>query len=294
MNSKCIISRLECGLGNQLFQYAAGRAVSLRLGCPLHLDTRWYQNFKRPFELDAFRIEATVVGRLEAFRVRLSTGPRIKPLRSALNALLPGLILPSLVDAEAGYDPRLAEVDRSVYLHGFWQSPRYFETIREQLLEELAFKRAPDAENQNTLDAIAATNAVAVHVRRGDYLRSDVGLLYFCGLDYYRAAIDIVRSRLASPHLFVFSDDPDWAAANIKSDLPVTLVRHNTGRRNIEDLRLMKACRHFIIANSTFSWWGAWLSTHANQLVICPERWFSQPHPSEKDLIPPEWMRVAT
>jgi len=140
------------------------------------------------------------------------------------------------------------------------------------------------------LARIAVANAVCVHVRRGDYVTSERHGL--CGLDYYREAMAWLQARMSGLEFFVFSDDPAWVAAHFPRNGAVTLVTHNTGRADAEDLRLMMQCRHFVIANSTFSWWGAWLGQAPGKLVIAPKRWNASEKFSEKDMVPEEWARM--
>ena len=143
------------------------------------------------------------------------------------------------------------------------------------------------------LDRIHSCNAVSVHVRRGDYVsvaetRERHGT---CSLDYYQAGFEHIAARIADPVIFVFSDDPAWVQANLKFPSPTIYVTHNVGKQNYEDLRLMSACRHFIIANSTFSWWGAWLGEGAGKIVIAPKRWGNKPDEMD-DPVPEVWVRL--
>ena len=132
---------------------------------------------------------------------------------------------------------------------------------------------------------------MCVHVRRGDYVTDpfileNVGL---CGLEYYQSALDLIRRQVSSPTFFVFSDDPDWTRQNLPVPEPRHFISHNCGVSDHEDLRLMSACKHFVIANSTFSWWGAWLSTHSQKIVIAPKRWFVSAKYPTTDVIPTAW-----
>ncbi len=247
-----------------MFQYAAGRALSILNDTKLLLDTAWYESSHpyqpRKFELGTFNISAKPLGsRLRAcdLQLRRRRYAFLRPLLDALDVpFAPG----DMVDAQNGYDDRLAKAGRNVYLDGYWQSERYFGGIRGTLLQEFTFRYPPDPVNSAMLEKISQCNAVCIHVRRGDYLTTEnQGTFGLCGLDYYRTAIDYIRSRVSNPRFFIFSDDPPWVKSQFPDVAQMTLVTHNIGIKDPEDLRLMMACRHFIIANSSFSWWGAWL-----------------------------------
>ena len=141
---------------------------------------------------------------------------------------------------------------------------------------------------------IQSSDAVAIHVRRGDYISNQNTTEFhgICSLDYYHKAIDEIISKVNDPHFFVFSDDPEWTQENLKIDAPTTYVAHNSSDKNYEDLRLMSLCNHFIIANSSFSWWGAWLSRNESKIVIAPSRWFQDIKYNDSDRLPEEWKRI--
>jgi hypothetical protein len=137
-------------------------------------------------------------------------------------------------------------------------------------------------------------SAVSIHVRRGDYV-SDAGTNRFhgtCSVDYYHDAVDRISGFAPASHFFVFSDGIDWAKENLRLRQPVTYVDFNDGEKNYEDLRLMSLCKHHIIANSSFSWWGAWLNPNPDKIVIAPKKWFNDPSINTDDLIPNSWLRL--
>ena len=135
--------------------------------------------------------------------------------------------------------------------------------------------------------------AVSLHVRRGDYVSDPKtkAILGVCSLDYYRAAIAHIAERIESPAFFVFSDDIAWAKANLEIPFPCEYVDHNQGQQSYNDMHLMSLCKHHIIANSSFSWWGAWLNPRKDKIVIAPENWFAN-NEDAKDLIPPESVKL--
>lgn len=292
-----IIVKIQAGLGNQMFQYAMGKSLALKKHTKLRLDNWNYRTrLDRNYELWRFNISVPVLGKLSRriMGSRLIHSPRYAPLQHLLRAIDSPLIAPSVYDAEQGFDEGLSALAGSVYLNGCWQSEHYFRDIRELLLKEFTFKEAPSEENAKCLSTIASQNAVCVHVRRGDYVSTEIGVTRHgvCALDYYRAAASYIDERVNNPWYFIFSDDPEWVSSHLSGFGPMTLVSHNVGKNDAEDLRLMMSCKHFIIANSSFSWWAAWLGQFHGKIVVAPKRWYLSPTQSEKDLVPESWIRL--
>jgi hypothetical protein len=181
-----------------------------------------------------------------------------------------------------------------VYLDGYWQSERYFSDIAGVLRQEFTAEAPLDRENEALAAGIAAVNAVSLHVRRGDYVDDPTTNRFhgICAPDYYQRAVDFVASRVEAPRLFVFSDDLQWTRANLRFSVPMTFVDANPPDCGYRDMRLMTRCRHHIVANSSFSWWGAWLNPSREKIVVAPCRWFGASRNDTSDLIPPNWVRL--
>ena len=290
-----IITRLQGGLGNQLYQYAVGRSLALRLQRPLFIDARTIlpDMPARHFDLGAFKIEAELVTGLSAFCTRWVGSNRMGRLVNT--AFPPARSYRYIRDRQEGFDGAIfSQHDGPIVLHGYWQSYRYFEEIAEWLRRDLTFRRAPSAENSSFIRQIESCASVCVHVRRGDYVTSPVisRSLGTCGIPYYQAAALFLASRVMNPKFFVFSDDPEWAQDNLELPGQMVAIKHNLGTVDVEDLRLMQHCKHFIIANSSFSWWGAWLSVAPGKTVIAPSQWFRQDRSPSEDRIPSSWVRI--
>jgi hypothetical protein len=289
-----IVARLLGGLGNQMFQYALGRALSARHATELKLDTAAYAAYRmRTYGLRHFNIVAGELSPGERSKLGLSEegGTRVRRFISRL--FRPRSIL--MVDERSfEFDATVLEAPAPCYLRGYWQSPKYFAAIEPNIRQELTLREPPDRENQEAAGAIADCVSVAVHVRRGDYVESATTSRFHgtCSPGYYLAAEERLLQQLRDLRLFVFSDDPDWAERNLQFVSPVTYFRHNGPERDYEDLRLMSLCRHHIIANSTFSWWGAWLCRNPDKIVIAPQNWFREATHSTRDLIPDNWIRM--
>lgn len=188
------------------------------------------------------------------------------------------------------YWPGIREVSHNAYLAGYWQSEKYLSDVSETIRADFTFRHPLSEQNAELAGRIGQTMAVSLHVRRGDYV-SDTktnaahGL---CSLEYYRAAVLHIAKHVERPKFFVFSDDIAWVKTNLKIDYPCRYVDHNLGAESYNDMRLMSLCRHHIIANSSFSWWGAWLNPRADKLVIAPRKWFAN-ESDTKDLLPIGW-----
>lgn len=289
-----ITVRLIGGLGNQMFQFAAGRRLALHHGVELRLDTGWFgsqgaQDTERRYELGVFAADSAATwaavdlpephGRWELARLRLSQrfGRRPSVARQDGN----------------GFDPAVLGLGDGVHLVGYWQSERYFADVAETIRADFRLRVAPSAAAQATADEIAARPVpVSLHVRRGDYVSNPNAARYHGTQDpgYYARAVAAVAERAGGDlHLFVFSDDPDWCERALDLGHPTTVVRGNAGH---EDLVLMSACRHHVIANSSFSWWGAWLDPRPDAVVVAPRHWVRQPRPGDDDVYLPAWLRL--
>lgn len=292
-----IIVRINGGLGNQMFQYAMGRRLALQHNTDLLLDLSFFDqkdgpHTQRPFELDVFNVKyrrATA----EELRPFLQAGAsRIRRVR---DRLLPSAAShPWFIQQGFGFDQRALEVPSSVCLHGYWQSEKYFKEVETQLRADLTFASSPQGANASTAARIGNTNAVSIHVRRGDYVSDPTIRDYHgaCDAAYYLAAVQRILTVHPDASFFIFSDDPAWAKANMQFEAPITVVDHNHGAASFEDMRLMSMCKHHIIANSSFSWWGAWLNPDPTKTVIAPRRWFTDPGIDTRDLLPTGWIKL--
>lgn len=289
-----IISQIIGGLGNQMFQYAAGRALSLRLGQPLRLDIAGFDGYglHQGFELQrVFNCPAETA--TEA-NVRSILGWQFSPaIRRVLTR--PGMVAfrreGFVVEPHFHYWPEINHVPRDCYLAGYWQSEQYFREAASVIHADFTFKSLPVNRNAELAEQIGQVNAVSLHVRRGDYVNNPKTNVVHgvCSLDYYRDAVQHVSSRVENPYFFIFSDDMAWVKERLKMDLPCQYVDHNCGADSYNDMRLMSLCRHHIIANSSFSWWGAWLNRNPDKIVVAPKKWFANDK-NISDLFPAGWV----
>jgi hypothetical protein len=294
-----VATQMLGGLGNQLFQYAAGRALAERLGARLILDCTRRWETAPAFVLDRYPIDAEIVRDVpEAphrryFRIPGALGRRLTDTfhnRVPRNYRIDGRRFKIFGEGDPfSYDPYFEKLTGSTYLIGYWQSYRYFERAGDLIRSEIRPAWPLSNANRTWLTRIEAANAVCMHVRRGDYLHHR-GPPQTCARSYYDAALQHVRRFLQEPQIFVFSDDIAWCRETFSA--PDTYFVDNNGPEDAaDDLRLMTACRHHIIANSSLSWWGAWLARHPEQLVIAPEPWLPWV-PVHLDLLPTHWIKL--
>ena len=291
-----IIVHVIGGLGNQMFQYAAGRALSLAHNTPLCLDVQDFKGYDlhNGFELHRlFDIKAPIASNRDVFQV---LGWRsISPLRRKLFhqkfSKFRGAHL--FVDSLFAEMPHLIDMPSRSYLMGNWQSEQFFGHIKEIIRSDFNFKLSMSKKNTELADMIKSINATSLHVRRGDIASNPTSLAVhgLCSLDYYRQAIELVASRTPDPEFVIFSDDMDWVKKKLNIRFHCHYIDINKGLESYNDMRLMSFCNHHIVANSSFSWWGAWLSNNEHKVVVAPKKWFAKNYDSSA-IVPSSWIRI--
>lgn len=292
-----IIVKLMGGLGNQLFQYAAGKALAIKHNTELKVDLSFLNNeidityTKRNLELDVFNTSYSVASDEE---LELFTKKNIlqKILKKYFNINLTKFYIANQTGFEYNID-FLSYPDNTLLI-GFWQSQNFFSTIREILLKELTIKKTMSQDCLMAHDAIVNSNSVSLHIRRGDYV-SDKNANSFHGilpLEYYYNAMNYLNQLTSNLKVFVFSDDIDWVKSNLKLKNESVYIDFNKNENSVFDMYLMSLCKYNVIANSSFSWWGAWLNQHPNKVVISPKLWFVDNKINTKDLIPSSWIQL--
>lgn len=283
-----IAVRLIGGLGNQMFQYAAGRALAERLGTELVLDARDFEHYTLyGYGLDKFAIRAPVatpeqLARWPSWIRRWSRRLRRVGIRTRWYA-----------EIQFHYDSAWESIPDGTMIDGYFQSERYFPGMAGALRREFTPVAPLSPQNAQYAELARGCESVMIHVRRGDYVTNAKTLKIHgvCSVDYYRASIAAMRERLAAPRFFVFSNDMAWARENLPLGDDAVYVEGN-GKAPEVDIHLMAQCRHHVIANSSFSWWGAWLGAHPQKIVIAPEPWFDNARHVADDLVPSGWLRL--
>lgn len=292
-----IVVRQMSGLGNQMFQYAAGLYYAQKYGADLEIaidpaGRASSQGSPRPYQLSEFGItvSARETGPLE--RLMQTWNPRLR----STGAVLRKLFSTALIEESAQYRfhpdfPGKITTD-NVYIRGYWQAAQYAERVRNRLRSDLVLRKPASGKDAEVLKEIRnSSNSVSLHLRRGDYLVRKEGS-YALSLAYYHAAIQKVQEGGSNFSFFIFSDDIDFARKNLPHNIRAIFVDHNNAWTGYEDLRLMSACMHNIIANSSFSWWAAWLNPNREKTVIAPRYWLCKSNSYFPDLFPPSWTLI--
>jgi hypothetical protein len=291
-----IIVQLIGGLGNQMFQYAAGCSLAVHHNTELKLDTtQCCQDKLRDCDLSVFSITANVALSMDLDRVRRPLTWNIKhPVGSLRTVIRQNATIRYVKERNFYFDPDIIALPNNIYLEGYWQSEKYFAEITDIIKKEFSFVNPPSKINREIIEEIRGCNSVSLHIRRGDYVSNPIAkeILGVLGIEYYMHALNFIESKIENPHIFVFSDDIQWARENLKTTLPLRFINHNRMEMDYEDLRLISNCKHHVIANSSFSWWGAWLDNNYNKIVIAPKSWFNTKSLDSKDLIPNEWIKL--
>lgn len=272
-----IIVKLLGGVGNQLFQYASARAISIRAGLEFKLDITEFDDYKlRKYELGNFNIQENIASVSEIVcmlkRKRLFQQNYFKEKNSK-------------------FMPELLKIKHPAYLEGYFQSEKYFKDIEQIIRQELTFKDLDLIQNKNSLE-LRQQNSVSIHVRCGDYINdSENAKIYnICTMQYYQRAIKYIQEHVENPVFYVFSDDIAWVVKNFKPDVEVKVL--NTANWQ-DDFYFMQNCKHNIIANSSFSWWSAWLNQNPDKIVIAPDKWFNVSKLNYKSIVPNDWAKVG-
>jgi hypothetical protein len=296
-----IVVRLMGGLGNQMFQYALGRRLALERGVPLRVDLGWFAEVHergvdtvREYMLEGWRVAAQAASAEDLARfdtAALSAGRVGRLLRRILPAWQSAAVI---YERGPAFDPRALRTKASAYLHGFWQSERYFDSIAPALRAEFVLAEPACAYIAELVEYAADPSTVSLHVRRGDYAHNPATHAFhgLCSPEYYAAAAALVAAKVPSPRFLVFSDEPDWAREHLRLGWPARVVEHAPGSSPHQEMWLMSRCAHHVIANSSFSWWGAWLRPAPGKTVVAPRRWFRDPSLDSPDRLPGTWLRA--
>ena len=293
-----VIVRLNGGIGNQMFQYAAARRIAHVNKVPLKLDLSWFGEVgpwtKRYYELDAFKLSADIATIDEIHRLKSRTNKtHYKYLPFFIKDRFFNTKKSHIREKYYNFDPGILKLKSNIYLDGYWQSEKYFKDIEIVLRNDFSFRTDADNKNKEYIRLIESTESVSVHIRRGDYVSSSKTKAFHgvCSLSYYEEAICRIREQINEPVFFVFSDEIEWVKANLSINAETYYVDFNGPDRGRDDLRLMSICKHHIIANSSFSWWGAWLCSHLNKLIYAPKKWFENKIDTS-DNIPESWIKI--
>jgi hypothetical protein len=290
-----IIVKLIGGLGNQLFQYALGRNLAEKHKTELKLDVSWFKKEFRNYELCYLNILQTIASEEEIRSItKMTTSLHNRLYRNLVDKVLPYYLRSQVVEKHNYFDPRILNAPTNSYLKGFWQSESYFKDVEGIIRKEFIFKTPLKGLNADLGNSMTETNSVSVHIRRGDYVSNPEFNKKHgtCHISYYEGASRYMIQQVPNPTYFIFSDDIQWVKQHVKCFEPCIYVTHNTGSNNYKDMQLMSLCKHNIIANSSFSWWAAWLNSNPSKVIVAPKKWFNDASQENQDMIPDWWVRL--
>ena len=273
-----IVVNLIGGVGNQLFQYALGYAISKKADLELMVDISAYEKYKvRNYELDKFGFDI-----------------KIAQLQDYIDLKKRHLFKKTYYkEKKKTFNPSVLNIKKSAYLRGFWQSESYFYDYKDEIVQLFQFRDKNFIKNHTLLEDIQNSNAVSINIRLGDYVTNEVNkrVHFVCKKEYYTNALKYIVKKVESPKFFVFSDD----LIGSKEFLPDghDYVFADTANWQ-EDMYFMSQAKHNIVANSSFSWWAAWLNQNANKIVVAPSKWFTdEAKINDKDFVPKSWVKVS-
>lgn len=275
---KVYIIKIMGGLGNQMFQYAMIKSLSIEKNAIFILDLSFMKNYKlHKYGLDNFQIEKNYLSIPQWFIKFLL---KLKVILVYDESLYSFKFNPNLISLSNNF----------IYFGGYFQSELYFKKYAQEILTDFEVKAPLKQKTIELISKICLQNAVSIHIRRGDFL--NLNTHNTDKNEYYKLAIDKIEEIVHDPVYYIFSDDMDWVKENFKTNFETIYVDFNTADSNYEDLKLMSSCKHNIIANSSFSWWGAWLNANPSKIVIAPKKWFNGEDYDYSDVIPQSWIKI--
>ncbi|KHJ39622.1 glycosyl transferase family 11 [Pedobacter glucosidilyticus] len=281
-----IVVKIMGGIGNQLFQYAVGRQLALKNQTELKLDLSSFDNLNhRPFRLNIFDISIIKAKKEDIpYVIRTPTPYKLKLIVNLLSVSK----LKLYREKHFNFDPEVLDLTNNFYLYGYWQCEKYFSSIKDIIIKDLKFNKEINSNLKKLSGLIQNSDSISLHVRRGDYVGNEHHNVL--SIEYYIKAIDIITLNLENPIIFIFSDDIEWCTNNLKINFPHYFI---SGNEDWEDLKLMTLCNHNILANSSFSWWGAYLGTYKNKKVIGPKKWLTDKNGYiTSDILPEKWLKI--
>lgn len=291
------IVKLFGGLGNQMFQYAAARSLTLQNNEELLVDcTPLLKEGARTLGLDCFTVGLTFADEKLLKRVvpwsRFYIRRQLRYARKALaNSEKP---IRTYRERHYHFDEGANRLRGDAYLDGYWQSEKYFSGMREMIRKDFIFKEGPNEIYRRILGEILERESVSIHIRRGDFAQSEkAGRIHgVLESSYYEDAVKYIANHVQNVHFYLFSDDVIWVRQNFKILFPSTIVERTQAVAAHEDMRLMSQCKHNILANSSFSWWAAWLNQNKKKIIVAPKKWFNDPTKDTKDLYIATWVQI--
>ncbi len=283
------------GLGNQMFQYALARNLGKRFGESVYVDTSLFDTYNVHNGLEIEHIFNIKLNQASPQDIkRLTRYTRHYALWRIYRRLLPQKKSVCKESADAAFDESILTLNIDRYYDGYWQNHRYFDDCAAEIRQIYRFALPLDEKNKQIAKEITTEeNSVSIHIRRGDYLKHSI-YAGICTIEYYQKAVEYIKQHIKGAlHFYIFSDDIAWCKDHIGTilgDSSHTYIDWNQGSDSYKDMQLMTLCRHNIIANSSFSWWAAWLNEHRNNIIIAPSKWQQSDYKNHIQM--PDWILI--
>ncbi|MEG9320819.1 alpha-1,2-fucosyltransferase [Fusobacterium varium] len=279
------IVKIKGGLGNQMFQYSLYKKLK-NIENKTYGDLSYF-NKNNYYELERiFNIEINPNYNLVLKKIFENDNLFFKLFRKFLKSIL---VKNVIQQNDVEFKENIFNYN---YFVGYWQSEKFFQDIKEEIYLEFKFPPITEDKNLYIKNEIEKVESISIHVRRGDYIGNKV-LDGLAPLEYYERALRYIKVKIKNPVFFIFSDDIEWCKENLKINFPTYYINWNKGEESFRDMQLMSLCKHNIIPNSSFSWWGAWLNNNPNKIVIAPEIWFRKETGYKyKDIVPETWIKI--
>jgi len=292
------------GIGNLLFKYAAGLGLATKLNVPLKLDKSYYHEkhyagdkLNDFFDIPSFaNILENIfnISTIESTETEMAFF-RHSLFRKVLERLKPYYKRRIFREQRFSYDPNFFKANPNVLIKGYWQSEKYFSHVTSLVKKELTFKKSIQEKNKSFVDRLNQGVSVSLHLRLGDYLSHPVSKKIHGALpiEYYQRSVNHLQATINERiQFYIFSDDIEWAKNNLHISADVTFIDNSFNLTDADEMYLMSQCKHNIIANSSFSWWAAWLNDNPEKIVIAPQKWFNDGIRDTQDLIPEKWLKI--
>jgi hypothetical protein len=291
-----VIVRLNGGLGNQMFQYVAGKYVAKKGGSIIKVDLTHLKNINakkfafRKYALDIFEVPILFATYKEILKFTI---PRFKPryLYFGLKHLYKDRVIEQ---KDIRYSNILDKVSSDCYLVGSFQSEKFFRPIAHEVKEDFQIKKEILNQYSQIISEVSSVESVAVHIRRGDYVNNPKTREVHGSMpiSYYIEAAKLIGTRVRNPHFYIFSDEPEWLSNNLDLKADFSTIPSRLDDHPNRDFVLMMHCKHHIITNSSYSWWAAWLGENFDKIVIAPKKWFAVSACDSSDIVPESWIRL--
>lgn len=267
----------------------------MRVKSEFKLDISEFQYYFRPYELSVFDIKKYAKKEDLPFYINWSSKNKYWGLIFIqIQWILKRFDKDFHLEKQFNFDENFLHI-KSWYFEWFFQSEKYFKDFEKEIRQDFEFLIQPSKENKKMIEKITHCESVSLHIRRWDYISNPTANAFHgtCNLGYYQKAVDLIKSKVENPVFFLFSDDMDWVKENLKIEDTSYYIDWNTDNKSYEDMRLMSLCNHNIIANSSFSWWWAWLNQNPDKIVIAPSRWFTSNKMNYSDIVPDSWVKIV-